>query len=87
MVFTDLNEEKLIVLLYQKDIAAFEYVYDKYAASIYGHLKLDAANAEQAEQALMDVFVLFWNKLDTKPNLNMGLFIYLYRLSTKIIRK
>ncbi len=58
------NEEQLISLLKGRDRRGFEMLYDNYSAALYGVILRIVKQNEVAEEALQDVFVNVWNKID-----------------------
>ncbi len=58
------KEEHLISLLRKKDRQGFELLYDNYSGAIYGVILRIVKQNEVAEEALQDVFLNIWNKID-----------------------
>ncbi len=81
----NLEDERLIVLLKQKDTKAFEAFYDKYAAAIYGLLLFQVKDKDKCALLLQQVFLNFYKELNTASVFPNGLFICLYRIARNIV--
>lgn len=57
--------EALIVELQNKNIQAFERIYELYSENIFGVIYAVVLNEKDAEEILQDVFLKVWNKADT----------------------
>ena len=79
------KESFLTDMLLQKDMEAIGLLYDKYAAAIYGVICREINNDEKAKEILTNVFIQFAKELENKDSIREGLFICLYRITTKII--
>ena len=55
------NEEELILLLQDRDQAAFSYLYDNYAAALNGVIFRMVEDRELAEDILQEAFLKIWN--------------------------
>jgi len=81
----NLEEESFIALLQQKDTEAFESFYDKYAPCIYGLLLPYFKDTEKCSLLLQQIFLRFYNELNTASAFPNGLFICLYRIALRIM--
>lgn len=58
-----LSEQEIISLLLNQDEQGFNYLYDNYAAAIYGMICRVVAEKEYANEVLQDVFVKIWKNI------------------------
>ncbi len=58
------TEEELVALLQSRSEAGFSYLYDHYAAALYGLLLHMSGQPEAANDLLQEVFVKIWNHFD-----------------------
>ncbi len=58
-----LAEHEIISLLLQKDERAFNYLYDNYAAAIYGVVIKIVCEKEYTDEIMQDVFVRIWKNI------------------------
>ena len=58
------TEEELVALLQARSEAGFSYLYDNYAAALYGLLLQMTGQPEAAADLLQEVFVKIWNHID-----------------------
>lgn len=63
-LLNDHKEQHFIKLLLQKDQQSFEMLYDNYSGAIFGVILRIVKHKEIAEEALQDVFLKIWNKID-----------------------
>lgn len=56
-----MNLETLVIKFQQKDIAAYEKLYEMYSDSIFGVILNIVKKEDIAEEILQDVFVKIWN--------------------------
>jgi len=59
------TEKELIALLKQRDQRAFSYLYDNYSGALYGIVLQILENTELANDALQEVFINIWRKIET----------------------
>ena len=76
------TEQELVCLLKLKDKIAFEYLYDKYAASsFYGIILTNLNHNEKAAQdILQDFFVRIWKSLEGYDNTKEVLFTWMFKI-------
>ncbi len=60
----EITEEQLVFALKSKSTVAFEILYDRYSALIYGVINKIVNNTEFAEDATQDVFVKIYKNID-----------------------
>lgn len=58
-----LSEQELVDLLLQQDEKGFNYLYDNYAAAIYGIINRVVTAKEYADEIIQDVFVKIWKNI------------------------
>ena len=56
-----MNLDQLVINFQNRDIAAFEKLYDMYALNIRGTIRVIVGNDEDAQEICQDVFVKVWN--------------------------
>ena len=60
-----MNQELLILQFQQKDVKAYEKLYNMYCDSISGVVNTIVKNNDVAQEITQDVFIKAWNKSDT----------------------
>ncbi|QNM86218.1 sigma-70 family RNA polymerase sigma factor [Polaribacter pectinis] len=60
-----MNQELLILQFQQKDVKAYEKLYNMYCDSISGVVNTIVKNDDVAQEITQDVFIKAWNKSDT----------------------
>ncbi len=58
-----LSEPEIISLLLQQDEKGFNYLYDNYAAAVYGIITRVVSEKEYADEIIQDVFVKIWKNI------------------------
>lgn len=58
-----LSEQEIISLLLRQDEKGFNYLYDHYAAAIYGVITRVVNEKEYADEIIQDVFVKIWKNI------------------------
>ncbi|OJW80199.1 MAG: hypothetical protein BGO69_13295 [Bacteroidetes bacterium 46-16] len=58
------SEEELVLLLQQRSEAAFNYLYQNYAAVLYGIVRKTIFDEQTAQDVLQEAFVKIWNNID-----------------------
>jgi RNA polymerase sigma-70 factor (ECF subfamily) len=56
-------ENELVILLKANDKAAFEYLYDNYAAGLYGIIRRIVKDDDKAEDVMQDSFIKIWKNI------------------------
>lgn len=59
------TEEELVPLLKEKNIDAYNSLYDNYSASLYGVITRIIPAEEIAQDVLQDVFIKIWKSIDS----------------------
>ncbi|MFL5763906.1 MAG: RNA polymerase sigma factor [Bacteroidia bacterium] len=59
------TEDELVSLLKNKDVAAYNALYDNYSAALYGVITRIVPAEEIAEDLLQDVFVKIWKSIES----------------------
>lgn len=78
------SENELVALLVSGEKKAFEYLYDNYAATLYGVLRKITRDEELAQDVLQEAFVKIWNNI-SKYDPNKGtLFTWMLNLSRNL---
>ncbi|RZJ80720.1 MAG: sigma-70 family RNA polymerase sigma factor [Flavobacterium sp.] len=58
-----LSEQEIVSLLIKQDEKGFNYLYDNYAAAIYGIVTKVVFDKEYADEIIQDVFVKIWRNI------------------------
>ncbi|NIJ52553.1 RNA polymerase sigma factor [Dyadobacter arcticus] len=56
-------ENELVILLKANDRAAFEYLYDNYAAGLYGIIRRIVRDDNKADDVMQDSFIKIWKNI------------------------
>ncbi|WP_051350304.1 RNA polymerase sigma factor [Dyadobacter alkalitolerans] len=56
-------EKELVTLLKANDKAAFEYLYDHYAAGLYGTVRRIVRDDDKVDNGMQDSFIKIWKKI------------------------
>jgi RNA polymerase sigma-70 factor (ECF subfamily) len=76
------SEEELVALLYQKDMKAFEYLYDNYSDALYGiTLKIVKGDEDLAHDVLQEAFVKIWRNFEKYDRAKSSLFTWLLNIT------
>jgi RNA polymerase sigma-70 factor, ECF subfamily len=78
------NEEELIALLKSGDQSAFAYLYDNYAAALYGIIFRIINNKEIAEDILQEAFVKIWNNFSSYDATKGRLFTWMLNIARNL---
>jgi len=71
--YADCSDEVLLHAMVQKDVRAFEALYNRHAPMIYNLLLQIVHNESLAEELLQDTFWQVWQKIDQYSGLGPGL--------------
>lgn len=74
-------EAELVARLKAKDKAALGYLYDHYSGALYGVIARIVIHEGIAQEILQDVFLKFWNKIDTYDASKGRLFTWMLNIS------
>ncbi len=75
------EESELVELLKQKNIRAYHYFYDKYAAALYGFILQIIKNEETGNEVLHEVFTTIWFKINSYDPNKERLFSWLLKIT------
>ncbi|MBI5371039.1 MAG: sigma-70 family RNA polymerase sigma factor [Sphingobacteriales bacterium] len=78
---TTYSEQELVASLRQRDEKAFAYLYDHYAAALYGVVNTVVADKETANDVLQNVFVNIWRKFDSYDPAKGRLFTWMMNIA------
>lgn len=78
VVYPDLNDQQLIVLLKQGDELAYREIYERYDKLLFIFAYRKLRDKEEAKDVVQDIFVWLWNNRARMPD-EMALSSYLYR--------
>jgi len=70
--YTECSDEVLLQAMVQKDVRAFEALYDRHAPVVYNLLLHIVRNESLAEELLQDTFWRVWQKIDQYSGLGAG---------------
>ena len=65
----------------QKDNGAFSYLYDHYAAALYGVVKQIVTDNELASDVVQEVFINIWKKIDSYDESKGRLFTWMLNIA------
>ncbi|MBT8382013.1 MAG: sigma-70 family RNA polymerase sigma factor [Ignavibacteria bacterium] len=70
-----LTDSELLASAAEQDTLAFEQLYARYSPTIYSLIKKIVSDKESAEKILVEVFLIFWKRIEdfNKENLFTGL--------------
>ena len=78
---TAYTESELVELLKQHDNRAFNYLYEHYAAALYGIVLPIVNEAEIANDVLQEVFVNIWRKIESYDPMKGRLFTWMLNIA------
>jgi len=78
------SEEQLVVLLQNKDVQAFSYLYDNYCAAINGVIYKMVEDKELAEDILQEAFVKIWNNFASYDESKGRLFTWMLNIARNL---
>ena len=80
----DIKDHELIILLQQKDMDAYEFVYDRYAPMLYG-LSLKLVKEQWlADVVLKKSFLQFWKRISVVHPTTCKLFIWMHNITRNV---
>src|SRR3990172_5114914 len=65
MIRADLSDEQLIRLIASRDGTAFEYLFERYSASVMGLAMKMLGNRAEADEVVQETFWRIWSKADS----------------------
>lgn len=75
------TEDSLVALLKQRDMPAFEYLYEHYSAALYTVILNIVEEKEAGSDVLQDVFVKIWRQIDQYNEQKGRLFTWLLNIA------
>ena len=75
------TEEELVALLKNKDMIAYNTLYDNYSASLYGIITRIVPAEEIAQDILQDVFVKIWKSIETYDKTKGRLYTWMLNIA------
>ena len=78
---TSYCENDLVVLLKANDKAAFEYLYDNYAAGLYGIIRRIVKDDDKADDVMQDSFIKIWKNISSYDASKGTLFTWLLNVA------
>lgn len=81
---------KLVKLLKNGDMAAFDAIYNKYCHKLYGFVLVYLKQEEDAEEIVQEVFIKIWNlrgKISAYLSFESFLFTIAYNATISLLRK
>lgn len=75
------TEEELVALLKNKDMVAYNALYDNYSASLYGIITRIIPAEEIAQDILQDVFIKIWKSIDSYDNTKGRLYTWMLNIA------
>ena len=73
--------DQLIIKFQQKDIKAYEQLYNMYAESMHGVIYNIVKNKEETEEVVQDVFIKAWNSAENYSSKKGRFFTWLLSIS------
>lgn len=80
----DIKDHELIKLLQQKNMSAYEFIYDRYAPLLYGVICKLVKDDVKAEKVLKKSFIEIWSQLSTMQAHKSNLFIWMHNITRNI---
>lgn len=74
-------EDELVILLANRDLTAYSYLYDHYSKALYGSLLKLVKKEEVAQDLLQDVFVKIWKSAGQYDASKGRLFTWLHNIA------
>ncbi|MGI8598794.1 MAG: RNA polymerase sigma factor [Chitinophagaceae bacterium] len=76
------KENELVALLRNKNEQAFSYLYDNYAAALYGVItQIIIKDIEISNDVLQEVFINIWKKIDSYDSSKGRLFTWMFNIA------
>ncbi len=75
------NEPELVLLLRQRNMSAYTYLYENYAGALRSVIFNIVNEEELANDVLQEVFIKIWKQIDTYDNLKGRLFTWMLNIS------
>lgn len=78
------SEEELVALLQARNQSAFSYLYDNYAAALYGIIFRMIEDTPLAEDILQEAFIKIWNNFKQYDNSKGRLFTWMINITRNL---
>lgn len=78
---TQHTEIELVALLKNKDQQAFSYLYDNYAAALYGVVMKVINKEESAKDLLQEIFIKIWRNIDSYDAVKGRLYTWMLNIA------
>jgi RNA polymerase sigma factor (sigma-70 family) len=78
------SEEELVALLRDRNQSAFSYLYDNYAAALYGVIFRMVEDTPLAEDILQDAFIKIWNNFTQYDHTKGRLFTWMMNITRNL---
>ncbi len=78
------SEDELVFLLKNKQGPAFNYLYENYAAALYGIIFKIVENKELAEDILQETFIKIWNNFSNYDSTKGRLFTWMLNITRNL---
>ena len=75
------DERELVLALRRKDDQAFGYLYDHYAAALYGVIRQIVGDVELSNDVLQEAFVNIWRRIDQYDDTKGRLFTWMLNIA------
>jgi RNA polymerase sigma factor (sigma-70 family) len=75
------DEQELVTSLLKKDEEAFSYLYEHYAAALYGVIKQVVGDAELSNDVLQETFVNVWKRIELYDATKGRLFTWMLNIA------
>lgn len=79
-----IDEDQLVARLKAQDRDALEYLYDHYAAALYGVVQRIVKTEEIAEEVMQDAILKIWNNIHQYDATKGRLFTWMFKLSRNL---
>lgn len=79
-----ISEEALVKLLQEKRDSAFRYLYDNYAPALYGIIRKNIADENQASDLLQEVFVRIFKNFDQYDPVKSRLYTWMANITRNL---
>ncbi len=83
---TAFQDARFLRLLAQRDVAAYERLYDEMAPVVFGYLMKTAGNAELAELLLVETFYEAWTRMSAFTGDRSALQVWLIGIAHSRLR-
>ncbi len=82
--YNNLTNHQLFKLISAENVSIINFIYDKYAAAIYGHILQQIKSPEKAEDILCKTFLSCFQTKPRTQSKNATVFMYLLCTANKL---